>query len=139
MNYNPVKEIINSQKFLFLRIKVNVEVEDKIIDNDLPEVDVRKVQEAVSGFLRNKKKELGKFQSTITKELTELWKQKFKDYNKKSKQWEGEDPGNQEDKSRIRLWHEFRSLATAFCLIEGRKEINKQDIDIFFELLILKK
>lgn len=135
MNFDPIKEIINSQKFLFLRMDVDVEVENRIIDNDLPEVDLQEVQEAVRGFLKNKEKESKGFQSTITKELTEQWKLKFEEYNEKSKYWNGEYHKNQADKNRIRLWHEFRSLSTAFCLIEGRKEVNREDIDNFFELL----
>ena len=120
---------------MFLEMDVDEEVEDNIIDNDLPDVDLRSVQEAVNGFLKNKKKESEGFESTIAKELTEQWKSKFAEYNKKCKHWDGEYHENQADKSRIRLWHEFRSLATAFCLIERRKEVNKQDIDTFFELL----
>lgn len=135
VNYALVKEIMSSQKFMFLEMDVDEEVEDKIIDNDLPDVDLRSVQEAVSGFLKNKKKESEGFESTITKELTEQWKSKFEEYNEKCKHWDGKYHDNQADKSRLRLWHEFRSLTTAFCLIEGRKEVNKQDIDIFFELL----
>ncbi len=135
LRFALVQEIINSQKFIFLQMDVNVEVENKIINNDLPDVDVKLVQEAVSGFLKNKKKEAKGFQSTITKELIELWKQKFEEYNEESKQWDGKYHENHADKSRIRLWHEFRSLATAFCLIEEREEVNKQDIDIFFDLL----
>lgn len=135
--YNPVKEIMSSQKFLFLWMDINKKVEEMIINNDLPEVDLRKLQEAVSGFLNNKKKESEGFQSTITNNLREIWKVKFKEYNEKSKQREGKYKKSQADKSRIRLWYEFRTLATAFCLIEGRKEVNKEDIDIFFGLLTL--
>ncbi len=138
LRFALVREIVNSQKFIFLLMDVDVELENRIIDNDLPDVDVKIVQEAVSGFLKNKKKEAKGFHSTITDELIKHWKSKFEEYNEQSKYRDGKYQEEQADKSKIRLWHEFRSFATAICLIETRKTISHEDVDLFFELLTLK-
>lgn len=137
VNYAVVKEIKQSQKVLFLKIEIDEEIQDKVVMGDLSDVDVTNIKKAVAGFLLNKKKEAKNFEAEITADFRLYWNTKFEAFNHQEKWYKGDYHDNIPDKSKIRFFHQFRAFATALCLIDGRKKIGKEDIDLYFDLLKL--
>ena len=144
-NYAPVNEFTRSQKFMFLNIKMDDDVQEKIIMEDIPPVDLNEVRRKVIGFLKARKKEAKEFAVSISKELRTYWTTAFIIFNARNKIWkdEGADRAtvhdNVPDYNKTRYWRRFQNFMLGWCLIERKTSVEEEDIDTYFELLRIKK
>ena len=123
------------------RMDIDEEIEERVIMQDLPDLDLSDIKRAVAGFLENKRKSAKGFQSFVSSELRTYWHARFFTLNVRHKTYKGKDDEvetyheNAPDLTAPRMWHQFRAISTAICLIEGRSEVTRADVDLYFSLI----